>query len=258
VQLPKATTARQLAHIIQHTNAQTCYIPKVNDSEHKRLAIFTFKTKQDLDAAVSQNAKVDEHNLKWISRNTRICRHCSSPDHISETCREAPTPTPSTPRQRYTINKPSHYSPHIFQQNNLSNYSSNRRSYADTVRNNNSTPNHLTSDLIKDIRDALTELIAEMKEVKNRVTEVEGRVSLLEKKTYERYTHESEETSSMDEDAISATSQETIPLENKDLTNIRHQQEGINTQLQKMEALMNNTLSAIASISPHNSQSNSR
>jgi hypothetical protein len=91
VQLPKNTTADHLAEIVNKTHAKTCYIPKNNETEYKRLAILTFATQEVLEAAIVQDCDLDGIKLRWINRNTKVYSICSSTEHLYANCQEKPS-----------------------------------------------------------------------------------------------------------------------------------------------------------------------
>jgi hypothetical protein len=241
-QLPKNTTATHLAELINKTHAKTCYIPKNSETEYKRLAILTFATQEILEAAKTQKINLGDTELKWINKETKVCSICSSTEHLYATCQEkhmhVRTPRPNTGHNNIDGYRPPQFrrpNPYLPQQGNF-------RSYADALRTNTGPPT-ATHDLLKDIRDAITELMGEIKGIKKRVAEVEDRLEVLEKETDEKYTNNEDETSDMEEDGKFTTSNESETESER--TDLARKQRGINTQLNKMENLMKDTITAV-------------
>ncbi|CAG8600031.1 6527_t:CDS:2, partial [Acaulospora morrowiae] len=71
-------TAKNLEHIIKQVNAQTCYIPKKDDNNYKRLAIFAFHNQKDRKQATNQNFQVKGHDITWKIYNPNISKSTQS------------------------------------------------------------------------------------------------------------------------------------------------------------------------------------
>jgi uncharacterized coiled-coil protein SlyX len=219
------------------------------------MAILNFRNEKDLTRAITQTIQIGDCPLQWISREVRICRTCSSPNHQTDYCSDIPNPTydkkgnivPYQDRYRPAYQRPP---------NTYRNYTNNR-SYADTVRGKQDAHLSITQDTIKDIRDALTEMMNEIRNIKNRVTLVEKRLNNLENSSNPLRDPDHNELDSMEKDSKSISSRLTI-LDETEITDIKHQQAGINDQLKRMEDIMSATIAAVAEISPNSSNTPSK
>ncbi|CAG8538158.1 11250_t:CDS:2 [Acaulospora morrowiae] len=74
--LPENITAKDLEHIIKQVNAQTCYIPKKDNSNYKRLAIFSFHNQEDRKQATNQNFQLSKKLCRGgqtLPQNKQLC-----------------------------------------------------------------------------------------------------------------------------------------------------------------------------------------
>jgi hypothetical protein len=255
VQLPENTTADQLVHIITATKAKTCYIPKHDQHKYKRMAILNFRNKEDLANAITQHIQINDCPLQWINKVVRTCHFCSSPNHQTDYCSDNTNPIVDT-KGKYTLN-PNRYKPLHQRAPNPYLNQTRKKSYADAIRGHHDIQPSITQDTIRDIRDALAEMINEIRNIKLRVTKVENRLDILENTIFPAQYEESKESNNMDEDNESISSRVTVSDE-VERSNIKQQQVEINDQLKKMEDLMSATLMAVEAISPNNSKSSLR
>src|SRR5277367_6552610 len=86
INLPTNTNAHDLLEIINHTKAKTCYIPKDDEGNNKRLATLTFENLTDLNSAKLTLPKINTTSLEWTEPLTKLCHLCSSKDHQATNC----------------------------------------------------------------------------------------------------------------------------------------------------------------------------
>ncbi|CAG8547303.1 11433_t:CDS:2 [Acaulospora morrowiae] len=192
------TTAKDLEHIIKQVNAQTCYIPKKDNSNYKRLAILSFHNQEDRKQATNQNFQVKRHDVTWVDRAAKLCFHYCSHKHKSRNCLEKP----------------------IYNYNDITQYNQNySRKYITTTY-----PNQLNPPLYLHKSSARS-----YAEIRKEVKLLDDRISDLETDTANRHFDEIEQ---MEEDSQSTTT-ETINIDNN--SDLIEAQAQINQKINKMD-----------------------
>ncbi|CAG8472658.1 14069_t:CDS:2 [Acaulospora morrowiae] len=140
----KTETTKYLEHIIKQVKAQTCYIPKKDNSNYKRLAILSFYNQEDRKQATNQNFQVKRHDVTWVDRAAKLCFHCCSHKHESRDCLEKPIYNYNNitqynqnyPRKYTTTTYPNQLNPPLYL------CKSSARSYAEMAKHSNKTNNY--------------------------------------------------------------------------------------------------------------------
>src|SRR6266540_3057941 len=85
--LPFGTTQHDLRHIIEDTNAKSCYIPRHTQSyKNLPIAIFSFDCDDRAHVAYEKNFSLKGRKLYWNFPGIPNCRTCGNPDHVTKKC----------------------------------------------------------------------------------------------------------------------------------------------------------------------------
>ncbi|CAG8701354.1 1015_t:CDS:2, partial [Acaulospora morrowiae] len=206
---PDSMIAHDLSDIMQQVGAKACYTPQTNESR-RRFASLNFASQEDLTKATASDIDCKGHKLIWAARTAKLCHYCRDTQHMIANCNVKPPDSTRTrygthPRDRFTTyREKTHY-------NNGNQYRHDgfNRSYADVTREDNmSCPS-------------------------NGMSQLEKRVSTLEKDAAHRHMNEMEEdTESTSDSTISTTEQLT------ETEDIKTTQSQINEKLNKMGETM--------------------
>ena len=137
--LPFGTTQHDLQHIIQDTNAKTCYIPK-NAKTYRNLpiAILGFDCDDRAHAAYDKNYTFKGRKLYWNVPGIPNCRTCGNPDHVTNQCPHKSQRPRNSFNQLYDRFKPAQYRSKVTPPPKVNNTRSNK-SYAETAKSSSST-----------------------------------------------------------------------------------------------------------------------
>src|SRR6266498_603109 len=155
--LPFGTTQHDLRHIIEDTNAKSCYIPRHTQSyKNLPIAIFSFDCDDRAHVAYEKNFSLKGRKLYWNFPGIPNCRTCGNPDHVTKKCLSKQQRRSNPYFQLYHKYKPAQYRPrfpsgsHSSQSNphsqsinqgrNNTQHQSRPSSYADSLRPKKSAP----------------------------------------------------------------------------------------------------------------------
>ncbi|CAG8697117.1 12977_t:CDS:1, partial [Ambispora gerdemannii] len=89
--LPPRSTAYALQHVITQTKAKTCFIPRSRFKHtHLGIAFITFENEEDMINTSTTKLILDNHQLEWISSNTKTCYYYHSSTHTISKCSTKP------------------------------------------------------------------------------------------------------------------------------------------------------------------------
>jgi hypothetical protein len=84
--LPPGTTGFDLKQIIDDTHARTCYIPRNQNYQRKRIAILSFKDEVTQDRAREYDPVLGNTPLYWHEDTEKLCYICHSAEHLAAEC----------------------------------------------------------------------------------------------------------------------------------------------------------------------------
>ncbi|RHZ74764.1 hypothetical protein Glove_219g194 [Diversispora epigaea] len=84
--VPQTMSPAELYTIMMQIEAQTCYMPLTRNGNRKGLAILNLESQEILDAAMGKGYYVDQHVIKIVTAETKICHQCKSMDHLVKDC----------------------------------------------------------------------------------------------------------------------------------------------------------------------------
>src|SRR6266540_2314795 len=110
--LPFGTTQHDLCHIIEDTNAKSCYIPRHTQSyKNLPIAIFSFDCDDRAHVAYEKNFSLKGRKLYWNFPGIPNCRTCGNPDHMTKKCPSKQQRRSNPYSQLYDKYKPAQYRP---------------------------------------------------------------------------------------------------------------------------------------------------
>lgn len=86
--LPPGTTGYDLKEILKETHGRTCYIPRTRNYIRKRMAIISFDSAEQAEAAKDTHTSLGNTTLTWHDLNEKLCAVCSSDTHLAKDCEE--------------------------------------------------------------------------------------------------------------------------------------------------------------------------
>src|SRR6266498_44012 len=112
--LPFGTTQNDLRHIIEETQAKSCYIPRNNHTyKNIPLAILSFDCDDRAHVAYEKNFSFKGRKLYWNLPGIPNCHTCGNPDHVTKKCPLKQQRRPNPYSQLYDKYKPAQYRPHF-------------------------------------------------------------------------------------------------------------------------------------------------
>lgn len=134
VDVPPTMTPAELFNIMKQLGAQTCYMPVTRNGNKKGIAILNFESQEIKDEAVGKGYQVDQHVIKILSADTKVCHQCKSIDHLVKDCKIAKENKEREFRQKQNYQRFSQtykrYQPRVY--NTLTNkYTNKHNTYAE-------------------------------------------------------------------------------------------------------------------------------
>jgi len=187
INLPPDITARELYNMISPLGAKTCYFPRNLYGKKKRMAIASFESQEGKDQVINYGWTAGEFKVKIVDTTSKTCHRCHAEDHLVISCPVAQKQKEISERKARDFEKYGHLykrqRPQLYR--SLAEGINMGTSYADAVRNNtnrrfkqNST--EINDSTNKDIMKILQEIQQDVQEIKEQMTDINGRLELVE------------------------------------------------------------------------------
>lgn len=193
VDVPPTMTPAELFTIMKQLGAQTCYMPVTRNGNKKGFAIISFESQEIQESAIGKGFQIEQHVIKIMSADTKVCHQCKSIDHLVKDCQIAKEIKEREFRQRQNYQRfgqtYKRYQPKVF--NTLTNkYTNKFNSYAEVTKrkprtseyqqqNYNDQNNHNENGDNR-ILQTLNEINSRLNNIEDKIQNLNDRVDQIE------------------------------------------------------------------------------
>ncbi|RHZ86362.1 hypothetical protein Glove_52g133 [Diversispora epigaea] len=163
-------------------------MPLTRNGNRKEYAILNFESQEILEAALGQGYQVDQHVIKIVEAETKICHQCKSTEHLVKDCQIAKENKEREFRQKQNYQRFSQtykkYQTRVY--NTLTNkYTDQSNSYAEIARREPRHKNQQYQTQTNENQNDNQKIMQYLENINNRLGKVEKEINQLNERKSE-------------------------------------------------------------------------